>query len=481
MELKLGDISNYVVERYGIDLKDDKLNKLKGLITSNIDISKFQNIETLFKFMDKHQEIRERIIAEIVVHETHFFRNVHQFLQLRDYILPNLIRKNKKIKILSLGCSTGEEPYSIAMIVDYYFKGFKRDISIVAVDLSAKAIEKAISGIYKKYSFKDYAEFEELEKFYIKKEKERYILSDDIKSMVQFIKGNVFDFLKYTRETYHLIFCRNLIIYFNEKTMKRFLDLVLDRLDKSGFYIAGHSEILEKIHDGFQIIFLGETFIYKKRSIYKPNLIEERVGKSLNRFVKENVPKSSKKEGKPVKVERVNKEIDLLSVKESIFRSLEEENYKEVADLCREYLAKKKEEDIGIILAYALMNLEEFNESITILKGIKGMNSVLKYHIIKGINYYFLLQFNRAIKSFKNALFICDSSIYAYYYLGLIYEQLQNYDMAKKYFKKAISNRLDDNCIYDMERMDRNLKIELGEFVKIANEKVKKIEMLMKE
>jgi len=129
MELKLSDISNYVVERYGIDLKDDKLNKLKGLITSNIDISKFQNIETLFKFMDKHQEIRERIIAEIVVHETHFFRNVHQFLQLRDYILPNLIRKNKKIKILSLGCSTGEEPYSIAMIVDYYFKGFKRDIS----------------------------------------------------------------------------------------------------------------------------------------------------------------------------------------------------------------------------------------------------------------------------------------------------------------------------------------------------------------
>ena len=481
MELKLSDISKYVIDNYGIELKEDKLKRLKNIITSNIELSKFRKLETLFEFMDQYPEIREKITMEIVVHETHFFRNVHQFIELKDYILPYLIRKYKKIKILSLGCSTGEEPYSIAMIVDYYFKGFKKDISIDAVDLSTKAIETAKTGIYRKYSFKDYKEFEELKEQYFKIDNGHYKISNDIKSMVKFTKENVFDFLKYTRETYNLIFCRNLIIYFNEETMKRFLDLVLEKLDKNGFYVAGHSEILEKIHDGFQIIFLGETFIYKKRSIYKPNLVEERVGNNLSRFVKENVPKSYKKETKPIKVEKVNNGINLLSTKESIFRALKEEDYKKAKSLCGEYIKNKKDEEIVLILAYSLMNLKEFDKAIEVLKDEKGMNSVLKYHIIMGLNYYYLLQFKKAIKSFKSALFICDSSIYVHYYLGLIYEQLQDYDTAKKYFNKAISNKLNDNCNYDMERIDKNLKIELNEFVKIADEKVVKINRLIKE
>ncbi len=479
MELKLSDIKEYILRKYGIELKEDKLKKLYSIIGKNIDVSRFTEKKILFDFMDNHRDLREEIIDEIVVHETHFFRNVHQFIQLRDYILPYLIRRNKKLKILSLGCSSGEEPYSVAMIVDYYFKGFKKDISIDAVDLSQKAIEKAKSGIYRKYSFKNYNEFKDLEAYYFTVNGKNFVLSDDIKRMVRFTKENVFEFFKYDKSNYSLIFCRNLIIYFDEKTMRKFLDLVLAHLDKDGFYVAGHSEILEKIHDGFQIMFLGETFIYKRRSIYKPVEVEPAVKKR-----NEDVLKKKGKQvplRKNVQIKNVEPKIDFLNKKETIYRLLEEENFEKAEQSCEELLAIKEDEDVKVAFSYILMNLKKFEKASEILKKTKGFNSSVKYHILLGINYYFLMQFDKAIKSFKNVLFICDSSIYAYYYLGLIYEQKQNYNMAKKYFDKAISNRLSDNCNYDFDRIDKNLKIELEEFIKIAKEKVNKINMLIKE
>ncbi|MDH5191122.1 MAG: chemotaxis protein CheR [Gammaproteobacteria bacterium] len=185
----------------------------------------------------------DKLIDEVIIPETWFFRDNKPF-QALDQIVKDKYKKEttkgKKIRILSAPCSTGEEPYSIAMVM--LNNGLRSDqFQIDAIDISSRNIEYASIGIYGLNSFRgDDIRFRD--KYFIDSP-EGYILDNSVKKSIKFERANLLDpSFKINRSNYDIIFCRNLLIYFDRQTQSDVLTRLSDLLNKDGTLFVGHAE-----------------------------------------------------------------------------------------------------------------------------------------------------------------------------------------------------------------------------------------------
>ena len=211
----------------------------------------------------------QHLIDELTVQETHFFRNGPQFRVLKSDVLPKIVnkRKDKKrsIRIWSAGCSTGQEPYSIAMLVlESVPEPDSWDISILATDINHKALESARRGFFDKKPCNSLPR-EYLWK-YLNKREGGYEVCDRIKEIVKF------DFHNLVTESYDhaamialdIVFCRNVTIYFTLDTTRKVIERFYDKLTMPGFLFLGHSESLWKLSEKFVPVEFPGAFIYLK-------------------------------------------------------------------------------------------------------------------------------------------------------------------------------------------------------------------------
>lgn len=206
----------------------------------------------------------EALIEEVIVPETWFFRNPEAFNFLCHYVLFEWLPQhpNGILRVLSAPCSTGEEPYSIAMsLIDAGVA--PKQFYIDAVDISKHALLKAGRALYRQHSFrgKNLAYRER----YFQKTPEGYRLSDLVSSRVNLIRGNLIDpFFLSNRTSYDIIFCRNLLIYFDEAARQRTVQ-VLDRLlSPTGLLFVGAAETGSILEDRFVSLRHPMTFAYQK-------------------------------------------------------------------------------------------------------------------------------------------------------------------------------------------------------------------------
>ena len=184
-----------------------------------------------------------KLIEAVVIPETWFFRDGKPF-QTLDRLLKEkyiqLARAGKKIRILSAPCSTGEEPYSIAMVM--LNNGLNSNqFEINAIDISSENIRKAAVGIYSSNSFR--GNDTGFKTIYFTESPEGYILSNRVRESVRFEKANLLDpTFTANREPYDIIFCRNLLIYFDRDTQKTALDSLSRILKDDGTLFVGHAE-----------------------------------------------------------------------------------------------------------------------------------------------------------------------------------------------------------------------------------------------
>lgn len=167
------------------------------------------------------------------------------------------------MRIWSAGCSTGEEAYTIALIIhgQSTLKGW--DIDIFASDISQKTISKARKGIYTQNSFRSVDEA--IVNNYFTKENEKYKIMDTIKNMVTFGKVNIIDERKLVLlGEVDLIFCRNVLIYFDTEAKKKAINNFYNRLRKNGFLLLGHSESLLGLSTQFQLRHFINDMVYQK-------------------------------------------------------------------------------------------------------------------------------------------------------------------------------------------------------------------------
>lgn len=265
--IALHKIKNLLRKRIGLHSDTVGESSIERAINFRMNHLGIPSASNYFCLINGDEKEFGELVEEVVVPETWFFRNISPFFALREYVsgmvcLDDKKRKNNPVKILSIPCSTGEEPYSIAMALHEEGLG-KGDFYIDAVDISKRALTKAKRAIYGKHSFRE-PELGMQDKFF-KKNRSGFHLSSDIKGYVSFRIANIVnEEISPYPEYYDIIFCRNLLIYFSRDMQKNILDKVYAMLKVGGVLFVGHAETSQINKNYFSKIEFDKSFAYCK-------------------------------------------------------------------------------------------------------------------------------------------------------------------------------------------------------------------------
>ena len=263
-------IRDLVMDRTGISLSDNKRDLVYGRLSRRLRALNLTLFSDYCSLLQKGEgDEMTNFVNAITTNLTSFFREDHHFDFLGKTLIPNLMKQKiaakgeRKIRIWSAGCSTGEEPYSIAMVVKEALGRDKSwDVKILATDLDTKVLEKGHSGIY------DQSRVEGLSKSrlqnWIRKGSRNndgmVLVSPELREMITFKQLNLMSEWPMSGP-FDLIFCRNVVIYFNKPTQEVLFNRYADYLDHKGHLFLGHSETMFKKTERFELI--GKT-IYQK-------------------------------------------------------------------------------------------------------------------------------------------------------------------------------------------------------------------------
>ena len=260
--------SIFIYKNAGINITEKKLTLLSNRIRTRLralNINSYKEYYTyLNKSPDKEIEIIKMIDA-VTTNVTHFFRNPKQFIRFQKNIIPEILKNNekkKKLNILSAGCSSGEEPYTIAIILLHNFYNIINswDVQITGIDISAEIIDQAIIGEYNKKKLENV--YKLIVNKYLNITKPNiYKIKNEVKKIVTFKKFNLLsdNFISH----FDVIFCRNVVIYFDKPTKNIIYHKFHKALNKTGYLLIGHSEGL--IND-FRFKYLHPGIYIKKES-----------------------------------------------------------------------------------------------------------------------------------------------------------------------------------------------------------------------
>jgi chemotaxis protein methyltransferase CheR len=259
--------SHLIYNESGITIKDTKRDFLQARLQKRLQVNRLNSYYRYYKFVtDKTQGQRELLdlVDSLTINETSFFRNKPQFDLFTNIVIPELKQKKareKKIRCWSAGCSKGQEAYSIAMSVLNTLKSPETwDIKILASDISLRMLDSAEKGVYSENEIETVRP--EYQKEFFEKVNGHYQVKPIVKKLV------VFDFHNLKHENgvtgLDVIFCRNVMIYFDRDEQKRLVDKFHKSLADGGYLFLGHTESLQGLSDKFKFLYLNKGAVYKK-------------------------------------------------------------------------------------------------------------------------------------------------------------------------------------------------------------------------
>lgn len=225
------------------------------------------------KFSDYLNILRKELIRteiinlfnEITVNETFFFRDLPQLEVLEKHILPEAVSAKKtNINILSAGCSSGEEAYTIAIILSEKFPQLK--FNVMGIDISDLVVAKAIRAEYTQYAIR-FVPKEFLRRYFKLLDNGNYKFEAPFKSNVTFRKLNLMEFESAAAlREFDIIFCRYVLIYFDKNSKQKVINSFYNKISGNGYLILGNSESLFSIDNKFKMLHFPSAIIYNRRS-----------------------------------------------------------------------------------------------------------------------------------------------------------------------------------------------------------------------
>ncbi len=267
----LQDITQLILHKTGIKIRLEDSANLWQKVSKRLQTLKLKDVEYLQLLSGSTRKSRaewDNLISLITTGESYFFRDRGQIKLIREHILPDLVNKmlaQKKLNILSAGCSTGEEVYSLAIIIQENFPELANwDINLVGVDLNKEAISKALQGIYPEWSFRGVEP--RYRSIYFHKQETGWQISDSIRRKVKFRECNLVedDLSFFISGTLDLIICRNVFIYFDREKISLVLSKFIDLLRSGGYLITGHTELQEQDITPLVMHSYPESLVYQK-------------------------------------------------------------------------------------------------------------------------------------------------------------------------------------------------------------------------
>ena len=265
---ELGLVTGLLYRLTGMTFGENKRYYIERRIAERMKQSGIVSPRAYLAHAGLDQAERQALINAFTINETYFYREDHQFRALGDQILPDVVRTKRPgdlVRIWSLPCSTGDEPYSIAIwllenwpMVDAY------NIEIVGSDIDTVAIEAAKAGRYAARALSRLPGAL-VDRYFEAEHRHHRRIIDDLRESVQFTVVNLVDPASVALQgRFDVILCRNLLIYFDDASRLAAADNLYDRLHPSGFLCLGHSESMARISDRFEFVRLDDAIVYRR-------------------------------------------------------------------------------------------------------------------------------------------------------------------------------------------------------------------------
>lgn len=274
-DLEFRRISMYLKDRYGIDMTHKK-EIMDGRLSNMIRIRGFDNYDAYMNTLmqDPSGEMEKELVNLLSTNHTYFMREFEHFEYMKKVVLPYLRKREENIQDLRIWCgaaSSGEEPYTLAMLlVDFFgLEHDKWDTTVLATDISTGVLQTAVRGVYKKEQIAELPDNWKRRFFRSVGEGEYFAITDELKNEVLFRQFNLMDDFPF-RKKLHVIFLRNVMIYFDRPTKQNLIKKLYDVLEPGGYLFVGRTETIEKGNVPFELV---EPSIFRKPLAIKEEAI----------------------------------------------------------------------------------------------------------------------------------------------------------------------------------------------------------------
>jgi chemotaxis protein methyltransferase CheR len=469
--------------------RDNFIKKIQDRMKT-LNISHGEDYYCFLNRMDRESENEWKELAILITNtESYFFRDKGQFLLLKNHLFPELIKRKKSsrsLKIWSAGCSTGEEPYSLGILLQELIPDIETwDIKLLATDLNKNAIIRAKQGIYSPWSFRSLDQ--DIINKYFHKINSDYQINSTIRQMTQFeilnLKNDEFPQINGLINNLDLIICRNVFIYFSKESIALVVNKFINSLSSLGYLLTGHAELYGQTLTNLETKIFSESIVYQKPdpslhkeyTLFSPYQIGENQP-NLNildniysppqkqtpsyldnsqKYQYNNLTEPQKYTPKTQLVNPVNppqktstyphnnqvnnlSESNLLTIAQEQFQK---KQYKIAMEIVDQVLnLNQKSLTAYYLKAKILANMAQYHEAKKYCKKIITLDSFY----LKA--YYLLAQISeetqdieKAKNLFKKIIYLDNSAITAYVGMAYIYRQESNFDKSKKMYQTALS------------------------------------------
>lgn len=265
-------IRDFIHERSGIFFAENKMYLVKNRLQKRMEQLDIKSVRDYFYLVKYDLSLKEfNILMDLVTtNETSFYRNEPQLLSFSEEALPLIIKEkaaagSKSIRIWSAGCSSGEEPYTLAIMIKEKPLLTGWNIEVFASDISEEILQKARRGEYQGLTLRNVQPH--LLARYFTKSGELYRVNPDVKALVKFSQLNLNDQRKVSMmNNMDVIFCRNVMIYFSDEVKKQLVRGFFNNLRPGGYLYIGHSETLHGISKAFKLVYFKNALVYQKEA-----------------------------------------------------------------------------------------------------------------------------------------------------------------------------------------------------------------------
>jgi len=263
-------IRDLVYKRFGINLTQEKRTLLVGRLGKLLRKQGFRSFQDYYKYLlaDRTGRALDSLVNRISTNFTFFYRESEHFDFFLFPVLPEMVKRvsgenERDLRVWCAGCSSGQEPYTLQMLMREYFgKRYAMwKAGLLATDISAKALETAMRGVYPEDALKKLPRF--LKRRYFRKAGDgEYGVTDDIKRDITFRRFNLMNKRFPFKKPFHIIFCRNVMIYFDQPTRDALIRRFHENMVPGGYLFIGHSETLGREQALYEYV---KPAIYRKK------------------------------------------------------------------------------------------------------------------------------------------------------------------------------------------------------------------------
>jgi chemotaxis protein methyltransferase CheR len=266
-------LRDFIYEHSGIYFADNKKSQLEnrlGLRLRANNLPDFDKYYYMLKYDPQASKELRALFDSVTTNETSFFRSPPQIQAFQEKVLPEVMQRHmekaeKNLRLWSAGCSTGDEPYTMGIVAKEVLGDELKewDIKIFASDISEKALKSARAAMYNEYTLRSVPP--DIKRKYFTQNGTQFMVTEEIRMLVdlQYLNFNDAKRVKLMKG-FDIIFCRNVLIYFDDEAKKRFVSQLYDNLNPGGYLFIGHSESLHNISRAFKLVHFPGALGYKK-------------------------------------------------------------------------------------------------------------------------------------------------------------------------------------------------------------------------